>query len=505
MADEIPPKKAYFNIFEKMRESVYVVKALRDERGEIVDMRIEYANPASQTHSNVLQKKLIGKKFNLIYNPKITKSYIKIINKIHVTGEGSKREIYFPKLNKYFSVSVFSFNNDSFMIINTDISPEKKTEEELEEKEKFLKSIFKAFPGVIWVYDLLKDENICICREIYELIGYTKEEVEGREKSFWKSIYHPQDLPKVEGILKRIKNAKNGEVIELKYRLMHKDGKLRWFDAKHVILKRTPQGKPWQFLGIVEDITEHKKTEDLLRFSEKTFRTLAENSPDIILRFNHELHITYVNPVFSRLIGKPRQEYVGKSFQDIEMPYELIESEKLLKIVLTSGEPQNFEFNLETEKGLKYYSARIIPEFERSYVETAMLVAHDITNIKQAEEEILRLANIVECSDDAIIGKTVEGIIFSWNKAAEEIYGYSADEIIGKHISILMSPDEWEKTSKLMERIAEGETVKHFEAKRIRKDGSEIYVSLTLSPIKNIAGEITGISTISREILEKGA
>ena len=280
---------------------------------------------------------------------------------------------------------------------------------------------------------------------------------------------------------------------------------MRWFDAKHVILKRTPQGKPWQFLGIVEDITEHKKTEDLLRFSEKTFRTLAENSPDIILRFNHELHITYVNPVFSRLIGKPRQEYVGKSFQDIEMPYELIESEKLLKIVLTSGEPQNFEFNLETEKGLKYYSARIIPEFERSYVETAMLVAHDITNIKQAEEEILRLANIVECSDDAIIGKTVEGIIFSWNKAAEEIYGYSADEIIGKHISILMSPDEWEKTSKLMERIAEGETVKHFEAKRIRKDGSEIYVSLTLSPIKNIAGEITGISTISREILEKGA
>lgn len=284
---------------------------------------------------------------------------------------------------------------------------------------------------------------------------------------------------------------------------MHKDGKWHWFDAKHVILKWTHDGRPWQFLGIVEDITEHKKTEDVLRFSERTFRTLAENSPDIIIRFNHNLNITYVNPVFPRLIGKTRQECVRKSFQDLEMPYELIESEKLLKMVLTSGDPQNFEFNLQIKNEIKYYSVHIIPEFERSYVETALFVAHDITDIKEAEAEILRLANIVECSNDAIIGKTVDGTIFSWNKGAEEIYGYSADEIIGKHISILMSPEEWKKTSKLMERIAEGETVKHFEAKRIKKDGSEIYVSLTLSPITNTAGKITGISTIARNVPDK--
>lgn len=203
MAGAIHSKNAYLNIFEKMRESVYVVAALRDERGEIVDLRIKYANPASQTHSNVLQKKLIGKKFSLVYNPEITKSYIKIINKISVTGEGCKSEIYFPKMNKYFSVSVFSFNNDLFMIINTNINKQKKIEEELKEKENFLKNIFKAFPGVIWVYDLLKEENIYIYREIYELVGYTKEEVEGREKSFWKSIYYPKDIPKVERILEK--------------------------------------------------------------------------------------------------------------------------------------------------------------------------------------------------------------------------------------------------------------------------------------------------------------
>ncbi len=182
----------------------------------------------------------------------------------------------------------------------------------------------------------------------------------------------------------------------------------------------------------------------------------------------------------------------------------MLSSEELLKIALEAGKPQTLEFNLQTEEGLKYFSARIIPEFKRHYVETALFVVHDITDIKQAEEEILRLANIVECSDDAIIGKTVDGSIFSWNKGGKEIYGYSADEVIGKHISILMSHEKWEKTSEIMERIKKGETIKHFETKRIQKEGKEIYVSLTLSPIKNTAGEITGISTIAREITKRG-
>lgn len=483
-----------------MLESVYVVETLRNERGNMIDLRIKYANPASFAHFNILPQKLIGKKFSLVHGPEITKSYIKLINKISSNGEGSKYQIYYPKIGKYFSVSVFSFQYDLFMLINIDISQEKKTEEELKEKDNFLKNVFKTFPGSIWVYDLLKKENVFICREIYELIGYTKEEMQMKNESFWKSLYHPEDLEKVENFLEKIKKAKDGEAVELQYRLKDKNGKWRWFNAKHVILKRTTDDKPCQFLGIVEDITKHKKAEDLLRFSERTFRTLAENSPDIIIRLDRNLHITYVNPVFSNLIRKTRAECVGKSFQDPEIPYELIKSEKLLKIVLETGNPQTFEFNMQTALGLKYFSARIIPEFERSYIETAMFVAHDITDIKEAEEEILRLANIVECSDDAIIGKTADGSIFSWNKAAEEIYGYSADEIIGKHISILMSPEEWEKTSKIMEKIKEGETVKHFEAKRIRKDGAEIYVSLTLSPIKNAAGEITGISTIARNI-----
>lgn len=385
---KIPFKKdSYFNIFEKMNESVYVVEVLRDENDKIVDLLIKYANPPSQAYSNVLREELIGKKFSLVYSPEIAKSYIKIINEIIVTGEGSKYEIHDPKRDKYFLVSVFSFQDDLYMLINTDISEQKKTEEELKEKDTFLKSIFKTFPGVIWIYDLLEQENIYICHEMYELIGYTKEELQKKGLSFWESLYYPDDLEKVNEFLEKTKKAKNGEVIELEYRLRHKNGEWRWFNAQHALLKRTPEGKPWQFLGIVEDITHHKKTEELLRFSERTFRTLAENSPDIIIRFNSRLHITYVNPVLPHLIGKAREKFVGKSFLELEIPQKVVTSiEKLLMEVFETKLSKTLEFDIETIEGLKYYFARIIPEFERSSVETVLFVAHDISDIKQAEK-----------------------------------------------------------------------------------------------------------------------
>ncbi len=122
---------------------------------------------------------------------------------------------------------------------------------------------------------------------------------------------------------------------------------------------------------------------------------------------------------------------------------------------------------------------------------------------RETEEKIKRLANIVESSDDAIISKDLNSIISSWNKGAEKMYGYSAHEMIGKHISILMTPSEWKKVSKLVEEVKRGKSIAQYETKRLRKDGSEIHVSITLSPIKNYEGKIAGISVIARDISKR--
>jgi PAS domain S-box-containing protein len=112
------------------------------------------------------------------------------------------------------------------------------------------------------------------------------------------------------------------------------------------------------------------------------------------------------------------------------------------------------------------------------------------------------LSALIDSADDAIISKTLEGIITSWNKAATRIFGYSATEAIGKPILILLPPDRRSEEKQILEKIKAGERVEHFETVRMRKDGSLIDISLTVSPIKDDKGNIIGASKIAREITE---
>jgi PAS domain S-box-containing protein len=138
--------------------------------------------------------------------------------------------------------------------------------------------------------------------------------------------------------------------------------------------------------------------------------------------------------------------------------------------------------------------------------EVVCTVVRDVTERKKAEETCLRLSAIVESSDDAIIGKTLDGIITSWNSGAERIYGYSADEAVGHPISMLVPPERPEEIPTILERIRRGEKVDHSETVRVAKDGQRLDISLTVSPIRSPAGDIVGASTIARDITErKGA
>jgi PAS domain S-box-containing protein len=124
----------------------------------------------------------------------------------------------------------------------------------------------------------------------------------------------------------------------------------------------------------------------------------------------------------------------------------------------------------------------------------------EITERKRAEDSVTQLAAIVESSDDAIVGTTLEGIITSWNKGAEIVYGYSPAEVRGRPVSILYPSDRLDEGARLRERIKQGEPVAQYETIRVRKDGAQVHVSLTLSPMKDATGKITAISTIARDI-----
>ncbi len=126
----------------------------------------------------------------------------------------------------------------------------------------------------------------------------------------------------------------------------------------------------------------------------------------------------------------------------------------------------------------------------------------DITARKRAGAAEALLAAIVQSSDDAIISKSLDGIITSWNDSAKRLFGYTAGEAIGQSISILFPPDRLNEEPQILERLKRGERVDHFETIRVRKDGSQLAISLTVSPLKNAAGQIVGASKVARDITE---
>jgi PAS domain S-box-containing protein len=138
---------------------------------------------------------------------------------------------------------------------------------------------------------------------------------------------------------------------------------------------------------------------------------------------------------------------------------------------------------------------------------TVIEVNRDVTERKQIEADLRKteqwLASIIQSSDDAIVSKNLDGIITSWNKGAERVFGYTAEEAIGQPIIMVIPHDRWDEERTILTRIRRGERIDHFETVRQGKRGSKIVVSLTISPIKDAEGKIVGASKIARDITEQ--
>lgn len=152
----------------------------------------------------------------------------------------------------------------------------------------------------------------------------------------------------------------------------------------------------------------------------------------------------------------------------------------------------------------KWVAAKMFPiKDEKGKIAYIVLQHEDITSRREKEEINARLAAIVATSDDAIISKSLDGIIRSWNNSAEELFGYKAEEAIGNHISLIIPKDRMKEEEAIIKKLKKGIPISHYETIRKRKDGKELFVSLSISPIKDSTGKITGASKIARDISQK--
>ena len=248
-------------------------------------------------------------------------------------------------------------------------------------------------------------------------------------------------------------------------------------------------------------LTERKRIEEALRASEAELQSVINRTPFMLVRCSRDLHYRFVSQAYAQLVGVPREQIVGKTIVEAigAKGYNTLRPhiEKVLRDEAT-------EFDCEIDfpvAGPRRLHIAYRPETDAAgKVDGWIASLLDITEQSRAVQAREQLASIVESSGDAIVSKDLDGIIISWNSAAERLFGYAAEEVVGKSITILIPEELHDEEPKILERIRHGDSLDHYETIRQRKDGSRVPVSLSVSPVKDAHGTIIGASKIARDI-----
>jgi PAS domain S-box-containing protein len=310
---------------------------------------------------------------------------------------------------------------------------------------------------------------------------------------------------------------------------LRKDGTRFWANVVITAL-RDDHGTLRGFAKVTRDLTERRESEENARrlAAEEAARKAAEVAAREVERQRQQLRVTlnsigdavivtdtkgmvtFVNPVAAGLTGWKSQEAAG---QPLEQVFRIINerSRQPVENPIHRVFRENAVVGLANHTTLVARDGREIPvedtaapiRGEGGAVDGAVLVFRDVTEARRAREAHLRLAAIVESSDDAIVGCSLEGSITSWNKGAERLYGYGAEEIVGRPLSVLVPPDHPDEAPAILERVGRGEYIEHYETVRVRKDQTRVDVSLTISPIRDAQGAVVGASKIARDITER--
>jgi len=291
-------------------------------------------------------------------------------------------------------------------------------------------------------------------------------------------------------------------ILEMKdYRKMSRAELLAWIEklkSKHATQTRTQRSRSQ---------ARQKVAASALRDSGERLRAILETAVEGIITINERGTIESFNRAAEKIFGYRAREVIGRNVS-ILMPAPHREAhDGYLANYLRTGHAKIIGIGREVvgrRKGGTLFPMDLsVSEVRLADRRLFTGFVRDITERKQAGKALLHYAALVESSDDAIVGKTLGGYVTSWNKGAEIVFGYTRDEMVGKHISILIPPDRKDEEPEILEKIKRGESVDHYETIRRRKDGRLIDVSVTISPIRDAGGNITGASKVARDITER--
>ena len=263
---------------------------------------------------------------------------------------------------------------------------------------------------------------------------------------------------------------------------------------KHLVLQMNRSG----------DIEDDRRTAETVRESERQWQEVFEHNPLMYFMVDGRGTVRSVNTFGASKLGYEVGELVERSLLDVvfEDDRELVRT-NMTACLDSLGRSLSWEARTIRKDGTVLWIRQNAKAMRWSTTEPVVLVAcEDITQRHSGELESARLAAIVSSSDDAIIGKTLDGTITSWNAGATSILGYEASEMIGQSIFRIIPPELHEEERQILARLERGERIRHYETVRLAKDGRRVSLSLTVSPLFNQSGKVVGASKVARDITE---
>ncbi len=299
-----------------------------------------------------------------------------------------------------------------------------------------------------------------------------------------------------------------GEILELKETINTMVDQRKSRDLRAEVTERR---RAEEQLRELNETLEQRVTErtEALRFSEARYRALIQALPAALYTTDERGRITLYNQAAIALWG--REPEIGKDlwcgswkiYRPDGTPLPLEECP--MAVTLRQGRAiRGEEIVIERADGTRRH---VMPHPEPMYADGVLIGAInmliDVTDLQLAERAMAHLAAIVMSTEDAIVSKNLQGIVTSWNGAAERLFGYTAEEMIGQPVNRLIPPDRHDEEPGILERIGRGESIEHYETIRRRKDGTDFPISLTVSPLIDHQGKIIGASKIARNITEQ--
>jgi PAS domain S-box-containing protein len=369
----------------------------------------------------------------------------------------------------------------------------KRLEENFGRMEERYRSLAESSPDAIFILD--RDSTIQYVNRVGGLwLGRPAAEIVGRSRA---DFFPPDAARWQRESLQRV--FETGETLQIE-RSQPFDGGEKWIETRLVPL-RDEQGKILSVMGISRDLTGRRLAEVKLTEAHKMLAAICDGSTDAIFIKDILGRYLLFNQAASKVVGKRPEEVIGKDDHYIFPAFEAKAITDMDRKVMENGRVITYEEAVSTTIGTVTYLSSKGPIYDgEGKVSGLFGISRDITERKRAETALNELAAIVQNSEDAIISINPEGIVISWNKGAELLLGYAAGEMIGKTVSVIFPPKQFEKARQIIRRVMQGESVEGYETLRRHKNGTLRQVSIKVSAVIDAAGKITGMAAIYRDI-----